>query len=198
MNDILLRRVVWAVIALCLPALGYMGVMAPRWNDRNEIVRPVAAEPNAASVGGPFSMVSQAGEIITEKTYAGKVWIMFMGFTNCPDICPTALSEMSWWLEELGAEADDVRGFFVTVDPERDTVDVLKRYVSSFDGRIIALRPDPRELERFAKSTKLTTRRFRLTRAAKPWTTPPASYFSTGLVSFREPSTFMNPRRLRS
>ena len=155
MNISLFRWIVWSLVALCLAALGYLAVMAPKWNDHSEVVQPVAAETAAASLGGPFSMVPQAGEIVTEKTYAGKVWLMFMGFTNCPDICPTALSEMSWWLEELGAEADDVRGFFITVDPERDTVDVLKRYVSSFDDRIIALRPDPRELERFAKSYKI-------------------------------------------
>lgn len=155
MSDITLRSIVWTVIALCLAVLGYMGLMVPRWNDRTDIVRPVTAESNAASLGGPFSMISHTGETVTEKTYAGKVWLMFMGFTNCPDICPTALAEISSWLEELGDEADEVRGFFVTVDPERDTDEVLRRYVSSFDDRIIALRPDPKELERFAKSYKI-------------------------------------------
>lgn len=97
-------------------------------------------------------MVSHAGETVTEKTYAGKVWLMFMGCTNCPEICPTMLAQMSSWLEALGAEADEVRGFLITFDPERDTVDVLRRYIPSFDDRIIALRPNLKELEQFARS----------------------------------------------
>ncbi len=108
------------------------------------------------TVGGPFSMISQDGKTVTDKTYAGKVWLMFVGFTHCPDICPTTLAEMSSWLGALGAEADEVRGFLVTVDPERDTVDVLKRYVSSFDARIVALRPEAQELATFARNYRIT------------------------------------------
>ena len=131
------------------------GVAVFLWFDRG---MGSDSAPTAAPVivGGPFSMVSQDGIEVTEKTYAGKVWLMFVGFTYCPDICPTTLAEMSSWLQALGAEADDVQGFLVTVDPERDTVDVLKRYISSFDRRIAALRPEPEELAKFAQAYRIT------------------------------------------
>lgn len=134
------------------------GVAVFLWFDRG---MGSDSAPTAApvAIGGPFSMVSQDGVAVTEKTYAGKVRLMFVGFTYCPDICPTTLAEMSSWLQALGAEADDVQGFLVTVDPERDTVDVLKRYISSFDRRIAALRPEPEELAKFAQAYRITYRK---------------------------------------
>lgn len=143
------RLAIYAMgIALVAVLVGYLAL------PRSEQHPAEAATP--ARIGGAFSMVSQDGVEVSEKTYAGKVWLMFVGFTHCPDICPTTLAEMSSWFEALGAEADAVQGFLVTVDPERDTVDVLKRYVSSFDRRIVALRPEPEQLPQFAKNYRIT------------------------------------------
>lgn len=143
------RKVTWGAIAAILALFVYL--VAVPWSAPSH----GKAEGVGNPLGGPFSMVSQTGETVTEKTYAGKGWLMFVGFTNCPDICPTTLAEMSSWFDALGAEADDLRGFLISVDPERDTVAKLKQYLSSFDRRIVALRPEPAELRRFAKAYRI-------------------------------------------
>ncbi len=104
-------------------------------------------------------MTAHTGQQVTEKTFADKAWLLFVGFTHCPEICPTTLAEMSAWLQELGGDADKVQGLLVTVDPERDTVELLREYMSSFDSRIVALRPEPAELPRFAENYKIVYRK---------------------------------------
>lgn len=147
------RKLMWALVAFT--AVAVVAGYAARWElDRRESERTAAMEATSA-IGGPFTMTDASGREITEDTYAGKVWMMFMGFTNCPDICPTTLAEMSGWLAELGEDEDGIRGFLVTVDPERDTPEILGSYVSSFDDRIIALVPTVDELEAFAESYKI-------------------------------------------
>lgn len=92
-----------------------------------------------ASIGGPFRMVDQNGAPFTEERLKGKPSLMFFGFTHCPDVCPTALFEMSEILRGLGKDADRLSVIFVSVDPERDTPAVMKDYLSSFDPHLIAL-----------------------------------------------------------
>lgn len=75
----------------------------------------------ASTVGGPFTLTDQTGRKFTEQDLKGKPYLMFFGFTNCPDICPTALFDISEVLRALGPDADKTRALFVTVDPERDT-----------------------------------------------------------------------------
>ncbi|SJM33706.1 SCO family protein [Mesorhizobium delmotii] len=147
------RKAIWTLIAAASLLLIYLLVAGTASRD-NSLARS-DTQTGQLALGGPFNMVSHEGKTVTEQSYAGKGWLMFMGFTNCPDICPTTLAEMSSWFDALGAEADDLRGFLVTVDPERDTVDILKQYISSFDDRIIALRAEPAELARFAKAYKI-------------------------------------------
>ncbi len=153
MNVTTFRKITWGLIAASLALLGYFVVAGI--GARNEASVRESTQTGAAALGGPFTMVSHTGETVTEKTYAGKGWLMFAGFTNCPEICPTTLAEMSSWFDDLGAEADDLRSFLISVDPERDSVDTLKQYMSSFDRRIIALRPEPAELKRFAKAYRI-------------------------------------------
>jgi cytochrome oxidase Cu insertion factor (SCO1/SenC/PrrC family) len=78
-----------------------------------------------ALIGGPFTMVNQKGETINEKTFAGQYTLIFFGFTSCKDVCPTELQVMTAALNDLGADADQITPLFVTVDPDRDTVDVM-------------------------------------------------------------------------
>lgn len=147
------RKLMWALVAFA--AVAVVAGYAARWElDRRESQRSAVIEATTA-IGGPFTMTDVSGRKVTEDTYAGKVWMMFMGFTNCPDICPTTLAEMSGWLAELGKDEDGIRGFLVTVDPERDTPEILGSYVSSFDDRIVALVPSLDELEAFAENYKI-------------------------------------------
>jgi len=95
-----------------------------------------------SAVGGPFQLVDQNAKPITEQDLKGHPFLVFFGFTHCPDVCPTTLFEVSEIFRALGPEAKDVRALFITVDPERDTPAVLKDYLSSFDPRIIGVTGD--------------------------------------------------------
>ena len=95
-----------------------------------------------SAVGGPFQLVDQNSKPITEQDLKGHPFLVFFGFTHCPDVCPTTLFEVSEIFRALGPEAKDIRALFITVDPERDTPAVLKDYLSSFDPRIIGVTGD--------------------------------------------------------
>jgi protein SCO1/2 len=106
--------------------------------------------PNEATqpsgVGGPFRLVDQNGRAVSDQDFKGEPFIVFFGFTNCPDICPTTLFEMSEVLKRLGPDADKTAALFISVDPERDTPEKLKDYVSSFHPRIFGLTGTPEEI----------------------------------------------------
>jgi protein SCO1/2 len=108
------------------------------------------------SLGKPmderFRLVDHLGRQVGPDTFAGKVRLVFFGFTHCPDVCPTGLSLMSQLLEELGPDAKDVQALFVSVDPERDTVPVLKNYISVFAGNILGLTGTPMQVEEATKA----------------------------------------------
>jgi protein SCO1 len=92
-----------------------------------------------AAIGGPFTLVSMNGQDVSNQTYRGKWVLIYFGYTFCPDACPTALSNISVALEKLGSDASKLQPLFVTVDPQRDTREVLSDYLKSFDPRIIGL-----------------------------------------------------------
>lgn len=102
------------------------------------------------SLGKPmdsrFNLVDHLGQPVGTGTFAGKVRLVFFGFTHCPDVCPTGLSLMSQLLDELGPDARNVQALFVSVDPERDTVDVLRQYISVFSGDIRGLTGTPQQI----------------------------------------------------
>jgi protein SCO1/2 len=99
----------------------------------------VAGNPLGASIGGKFSLVDQNGKPFTDADLKGKWHLVFFGYTHCPDVCPTALNDLSLALGQLGAKEKDVGIVFISVDPDRDTPAVLKSYVESFGGPIEAL-----------------------------------------------------------
>ena len=99
-------------------------------------LRKVAAP---AAIGGPFQLTDQSGQVVTEKNLKGRPTLIFFGFTHCPDVCPTALFEISEVLRAMGKDADKVNAFFVSVDPERDTQAAMKDYLSSFDPHLKGL-----------------------------------------------------------
>ena len=96
-----------------------------------------------AAIGGPFQLTDQAGQTVTDANLKGRPTVIFFGFTHCPDICPTALFEMSEVLRVMGKDADQVNAWFVSVDPERDTPAAMKDYLSSFDPRLKGLTGSP-------------------------------------------------------
>lgn len=114
--------------------------MAWHWADHRQ---PASAESLVTSLGKPLAekvtLIDQDGRSVRLAELAGKVNMVFFGFTHCPDVCPTGLSTISLLLEELGDAARDVRALFITVDSERDTPAVMKQYVSNFAGGIVGL-----------------------------------------------------------
>lgn len=110
----------------------------------------------SAAFGKDFSLVDPDGKVRTLADFKGKVVVMFFGYTQCPDICPTTLTEMQQVMTLLGPKSDKVQVVFVTVDPERDTAAILKQYVPSFDSRFLGLRPvDEAALEKVTKDLKI-------------------------------------------
>ena len=100
-------------------------------------------ETQTAVVGGPFHLVDQNGKVVTDQTMLGKPFLVFFGYTHCPDVCPTTLFEMSEVLRQLGHDADKVGALFITVDPERGNQATLKDYLSSLEPHLRGLTGDP-------------------------------------------------------
>jgi protein SCO1/2 len=106
----------------------------------------------ASTVGGAFQMVDQTGAAVTDADVKGKPFLVFFGFTHCPDVCPTALYEITQALEALGPDAEKTQALFVTVDPERDTPEALKSYLSSFSPRIRGLTGSQAQVDAMVKA----------------------------------------------
>jgi protein SCO1 len=98
--------------------------------------------PAVAAVGGPFRLEDQNGRPVTDQDMKGRPFLVFFGYTHCPDICPTTLFDMSQVLQKLGPDADRTGALFITVDPERDTPAVMKDYLSNFDPHVRGLTGD--------------------------------------------------------
>lgn len=104
------------------------------------------------AIGGPFELVDQDGQKVTQESFVGEPTLVFFGFTHCPDICPTTLFEMSQLFEALGPDASKVTGLFITVDPERDTPEAMKSYLGSFHPSIQALTGTPEQVAAVIKA----------------------------------------------
>jgi len=127
----LFRVVVWGAAAGVAIAGGYLYLRTPS-QSRFEL-------PVRTAIGGPFTLTTVEGKPFSSEMLKGRPYALFFGFTNCPDVCPTTLLEMSNALTALGPDGDRLNVLFVTVDPEHDTAEHLKTYLSAFDQRIIGL-----------------------------------------------------------
>ena len=113
-----------------------------------------------ASVGGPFTLVDDNGATVTDKTLAGKPYAIYFGYTFCPDVCPTTLLDMSRWIGKLGPAADKLNYVFVTIDPDRDTPQLLHTYLSSFDKHIRGFTGTPEQIAAIARDYRVYYKRF--------------------------------------
>ena len=114
-----------------------------------------AVDVTGASFGRDFALTDHLGQPRTLADYRGKVVVVFFGFTQCPDVCPTTLAEMAQAMRELGPRSDKVQVLFVTVDPDRDSQALLAQYVPAFDPRFVGLRGDAEATARTAKEFKV-------------------------------------------
>ena len=111
--------------------------------------------PGPSAIGGPFDLVDQNGQRVTDADFKGKPTLVFFGYTHCPDVCPATLFDVSEVLRALGKDGERVGALFVTVDPERDTAPVLKDYLSSFDPRLRAATGDRRSIDAVEKTYRV-------------------------------------------
>ena len=112
-------------------------------------------EPVGAGLGGPFALTDQHGQPVTEAAFEGQPNLLFFGFTHCPEICPTTVWEMDNWFRELGPEGEELRAWFVTVDPERDTPQILDDYLSPQSDRVTGLSGDPEAVAEMARAWRV-------------------------------------------
>ena len=114
-----------------------------------------SSDVTGATFGRDFNLNDAAGKPRTLADYRGKAVVIFFGYTQCPDVCPTTLAELAEVMKKLGPDADRVQVLFVTIDPERDTQELLAQYVPAFDPRFMGLYGDAAATERTAKEFKI-------------------------------------------
>ena len=121
---------------------------------------PRGDRPSALSViGGPFRLESSKGGVVDSQALKGKPFLVFFGFTQCPNICPTTLADLGTLLDTFGAEGGDVQAYYITLDPERDTQAVMEEYMASFTDRITGLTGTPQQIERVARDYRASVKR---------------------------------------
>jgi len=152
----LVRYVAWSLLAFVGTLLVVFGNVVP---SREKSVASEVGETASAVVGKPFVLTSHRGIAVTNETLKGRPYLAFFGFTHCPEICPTTLFELTDMMKELGAEADAFNVIFITVDPERDSRELLQSYMTSFDERILALRGTPEQTDIALKAFAAYARR---------------------------------------
>jgi protein SCO1/2 len=148
----MLRRSALQSIAGCSLVAATVGLLAACGESKPQFS---SIDLTGADYAKDFQLPDQDGKIRSLKDFQGKLVVLFFGYTQCPDVCPTTMTELAQVKKELGADGDKLQVLFVTVDPERDTPQVLKGYMANFDPSFIALRGSPEQLAAMAKDFKV-------------------------------------------
>jgi len=146
------RRVLKFLLASAL-GTGAAGLLAGCGRETKASFQGV--DVTGAEYARDFALPDALGQQRSLKDFAGKVVVVFFGFTQCPDVCPTSMQELAEVKQMLGKDGERLQGIFVTVDPERDTPEVLKAYMTNFDPSFLALRGTPEQLAAVAKDFKI-------------------------------------------
>ena len=141
------RVILVALIAFAVSAAAALGITV--------FASSRGSGQGVGAIGGPFTLVDDTGAQVTEAALAGKPFVMYFGYTYCPDVCPTTLIDLSHWIQKLGPDADKLNYVFVTVDPERDTPKVMHDYLSSFDKHIRGFSGTPDQIAKIAKEYRV-------------------------------------------
>jgi len=120
---------------------------------------PLPVSSGIARVGGPFTLTDHTGKRISDADFRGRWMLIYFGYTYCPDVCPSELQVISSALDKLGSIADQIQPLFITVDPARDTTDVLAQYVESFHPRLIGLTGSEEEIRDVTKAYRVYYKR---------------------------------------
>jgi protein SCO1/2 len=143
----MMRSILVGILVLMAAGVGFMTFQWYRQTNGGE------------PYGAPFTLVDQKGEPITEAAFRGQPSAIFFGFTHCPEVCPTTLFELDGWLKKLGDEGKNLRAYFVTVDPERDTASIMDSYLSNVSDRITGITGEPDKVQAMAKAYGIYSRK---------------------------------------
>ena len=135
---------IWLWVAVAVMGVGLAGATF--------LLRQPGATASTGFGGGTYSLVNQRGEPVDQTMFQGHPSALFFGFTHCPEVCPTTMAEMSTWFEALGDEGKNLQAYFVTVDPERDTPEILGDYVSWVSDRITGVTGSQEEIDKIVKA----------------------------------------------
>jgi protein SCO1/2 len=144
----MLKRVVNVIASMAL----LMGIAACELKSKPDLV---ATDITGADFAQSIDLVDHTGKRRTLDEFKGKAIALFFGYTHCPDVCPTTMTDMKQTMKLLGSRADELQVLFVTLDPERDTQEILAEFVPSFDKRFLGLRGTPEQIEATAKTFKI-------------------------------------------
>lgn len=139
------RAILWGLAAIMAALLGWLSLEG--LNSRQALTE--------APFGVPFSLVDQTGKPITEQAFRNRPTALFFGFTHCPEICPTTVYELTGWLDEVDPDAKGLQAYFVSIDPARDTPELLGTYLANVTKRIIGISGDPAKVEEMARGFKI-------------------------------------------
>lgn len=143
-----------AFVVLALVVLLGVGFLAGRHFFGQPLAGPLQ-EKAGADIGGPFTLVDQDGRTVSDTDFHGKYMLIYFGYTYCPDVCPTSLTRNADALKLLGDKAEQVQPILISVDPERDTPEVLKPYVKAFGPNLIGLTGTPEQIAAVAKAYRI-------------------------------------------
>jgi len=143
----MMRSILVGILVLMAAGIGFMTFQWYRQANSGE------------PYGVPFALVDQKGAPITEAAFRGQPSAIFFGFTHCPEVCPTTLFELDGWLKKLGDEGKNLRAYFVTVDPERDTAAIMDTYVTNVSDRITGITGEPDKVHAMAKAFGIYSRK---------------------------------------
>jgi protein SCO1/2 len=144
----LIRYGAWALVAAAAIVAAAL-FLGPSLSPRDD----------AVTIGGPFALVDQNGATVTEAALKGHPSLIYFGYTFCPDVCPTTLFDAANWMKELGPDADKLQFYFVTVDPERDTREVIAEYLTAFDSRMIGLTGSRQAVDKALSAFRIYSRK---------------------------------------
>jgi protein SCO1/2 len=149
------RVILWTAVVVMAGVLGWLTYSVTQSDQK------IAEAP----FGVPFQLVDQNGQPITEEAFRGKPTALFFGFTHCPEVCPTTLFELDGWLKQVDPNATGLQAYFVTVDPERDTPEILGRYISNVTDRITGIAGDPAKIAEVVKGFRVYAKKIPLDEA---------------------------------
>lgn len=138
------RMILWGLVVIAAVGATALFLFAPPRN------------PTTTGLGGgSYSLIDASGATVDQTMFTGQPSLLFFGYTHCPDVCPTTLADMANWFEQLGPDARNLKAYFVTVDPERDTPQVIADYVGWLDGKVTAITGTQTEIDKITAAWKV-------------------------------------------